>query len=606
MRGQAVFDAERHLAIERSGESLPDTPLSVFGSLAFMASNIEQGGVVRAPLGLIQFGSNLDRAPGTVRLLPGSLTSVSGAELVMPYGGTTDGINYLVNQVPIQLTGAGGARCWDTDCGSRPLCQRGRCATGRAAGPVRRRRTRGGWIHLRQRGSTDARFHPLVQQDNDGFRLPELSSNPVYAIVPGHQAVSAPLGGEAGAIQPLVGQQVTIGDGVPGLAAGTYTLLPSTYALLPGAFRVEINGLAGQGAPMATQGLRNGSWATSGQLSIAGTSIRDSLSRQVILSSADTLRRYSQYNEMSYADFIRADAARKNIPRAMLPVDARSLYLGLRADEELRENALSFEGKVDFTPEESGYGGSLIVDAEAGIEILPEGGLPDSDFAGVSLVADDLNAIGASRIAIGTLPYVEYGEQGNFVQFGGSNRLFPVVLRKGAHLSAPEVIIGRDITLEGGSGISTLGKGKTAYDSSDGFIYQPGGRNLLLLSNGWLNLLAPAADSSLPVRLGGCAEGAGCADTELYSEGTLGIATNGTVTFGDNVRYGTRNLSLALSTINIGSSQSLADAAARGVLPNGGAGPDGAPAPAARRARGGYSGPGKPDSQRPRRGQHVR
>lgn len=107
MRGQAVFDAERHLAIERSGESLPDTPLSVFGSLAFMASNIEQGGVVRAPLGLIQFGSNLDRAPGTVRLLPGSLTSVSGAELVMPYGGTTDGINYLVNQVPIQLTGAG-------------------------------------------------------------------------------------------------------------------------------------------------------------------------------------------------------------------------------------------------------------------------------------------------------------------------------------------------------------------------------------------------------------------------------------------------------------------------------------------------------------------
>lgn len=91
-------------------------------------------------------------------------------------------------------------------------------------------------------------------------------------------------------------------------------MLPSTYALLPGAFRVEINGLAGQGAPMATQGLRNGSWATSGRLSIAGTSIRDSLSRQVILSSADTLRRYSQYNEMSYADFIRADAARKNIP----------------------------------------------------------------------------------------------------------------------------------------------------------------------------------------------------------------------------------------------------------------------------------------------------
>ncbi|MGV8546656.1 hypothetical protein ACV35P_33445, partial [Pseudomonas aeruginosa] len=149
-----------------------------------------------------------------------------------------------------------------------------------------------GFISVRG-GSTDARFHPLVQQDYDGFRLPELSSNPVYAIVPGHQSVSAPLGGEAGAIQPLVGQQVTIGDGVPGLAGGTYTFLPSTYALLPGAFRVEINGLAGQGAPMATQGLRTGSWAPSGRLLIAGPSVRDSLSRQVLLTSADTLSRYS-------------------------------------------------------------------------------------------------------------------------------------------------------------------------------------------------------------------------------------------------------------------------------------------------------------------------
>ncbi len=116
--------------------------------------------MVRAPLGLIQFGSNLDRAPGTVRLLPGSLTSVSGAELVMPYGGTTDGINYLVNQVPIQLTGAGGALAAGTLVAGVGLyasevdVQQGRGWTCPAAANSR------GWIHLRQRGSTDARFHP--------------------------------------------------------------------------------------------------------------------------------------------------------------------------------------------------------------------------------------------------------------------------------------------------------------------------------------------------------------------------------------------------------------------------------------------------------------
>ena len=52
----------------------------------------------------------------------------------------------------------------------------------------------------------------------------------------------------------------TIGAGVPGLPAGTYTLMPSTYALLPGAFRVEINGAAA-GNPAA------GAQAPVGQLS---------------------------------------------------------------------------------------------------------------------------------------------------------------------------------------------------------------------------------------------------------------------------------------------------------------------------------------------------
>ena len=82
-----------------------------------------------------------------------------------------------------------------------------------------------------------------------GFTLPSLATNPVYAIVPGIQPGHAPSGGERGASTPVAGQRVTLTQGVPGLPAGTYTLLPSTYALLPGAFRVEING--GARAPSA-------------------------------------------------------------------------------------------------------------------------------------------------------------------------------------------------------------------------------------------------------------------------------------------------------------------------------------------------------------------
>ena len=56
--------------------------------------------------------------------------------------------------------------------------------------------------------------------------------------------------------RPLPGETITIGAGVPGLAAGTYTLLPAYYALLPGAFRVEVGANA---QPFAPVGLRGGS-----------------------------------------------------------------------------------------------------------------------------------------------------------------------------------------------------------------------------------------------------------------------------------------------------------------------------------------------------------
>ena len=60
-------------------------PYSAFGRLKLAAATIEQGGVVRAPLGLIDLGAWVN---SLVQLLPGSLTSVSGAGLVLPYGGT--------------------------------------------------------------------------------------------------------------------------------------------------------------------------------------------------------------------------------------------------------------------------------------------------------------------------------------------------------------------------------------------------------------------------------------------------------------------------------------------------------------------------------------
>ncbi|EOD6546261.1 filamentous hemagglutinin family protein [Pseudomonas aeruginosa] len=571
----AAFDPARSLRIERSDATTPEQPLAVFGRLSLGAASVVQGGVVRAPLGYLEIGQNADK----VELLSGSLTSVSGAGLTLPYGGTVDGQVWRYAGEEIALTGVGGSfnerGIMDTgvDLGGRSV----RVASGATLDLSGGGELLGAGFVSGRGGSTDARYNPLVRFDEEGrFDLPGLADNPIYAIVPGVQRI-APVAAEGGAVDPLVGQQISIGSGVPGLSAGTYTLLPSTYALLPGAYRVELNGQAGLGRSAPTQLMRSGSWSLAGQLSLVGTGVRDELFRQVLLTPADVLRRHSQYNETSYSDFAMADAARRGIPRPMLPVDARSLRLDLLAGGGA--DALAFDGTGLFQAARGGYGGSLVVlGNNQRIEIVGAGAQASEGFQGVTLRADDLNAFGAARMVIGSTPAVLYGQGGNYVTFDITDGAQSIVLRNGAELAAPEVFLlanrpGEAISLEQGAAIVTLGRGAAAYDARDGFLYASGGRSMLALSNGVLNVLPPEAGTpdSGPgdILLGVPAADGVAGETRLYSEGSLVAATDKRFVLDGSVRYGTRNLTLAAGGFNVGEQALLAELAERGVLPTG-------------------------------------
>ncbi|GLZ23986.1 hypothetical protein Pstu01_06560 [Stutzerimonas stutzeri] len=581
-RGRGVaYDPQRVLSLARTTETIPGVPYSAFGSLSLGAATINQGGVVRAPLGTLVVGYEWSsQRPLAVNLLPGSLTSASGAGLVMPYGGTVDGVTWEYNGQEIELVGIGEGRASGITLRGQVVdVQEGAVLDLSGGGEL----TGAAFVSGRG-GSTDARYHPLVQIGPDGFTLPGLGSNPVYAIVPGVQAVAAPAGGEGGAVDPLVGQQVTIGAGVPGLPAGTYTLLPSTYSLLPGAYRVEVNGLAGQGAAAANAAaMRNGSWSTSGVLSIAGTGIGDSLASHLILTPADVLRSYSQYNETSYADFVRADAALIGVPRAMIEADARTLRLRL-ADNGEETVSFSFDGIGRFDAAEGGYGGtlSLTVGSTENLEILAAGTQPTAGFQGVSVYADDLNAVGAKRLVVGNmnLTYATRGNpQGaNLVRMGGGAK--NLVMRSGAQLMAPEVVLTTtssasptnlgSLVIEDGARIDTLGLGPAPFDSTDGYLYVISG---VAVSNGQLTLIAAAPTTSptydSPVKIGGCLQTTCAGAATLYSEGTIVFSTEAAFELADSVRYGTRHLSLGMAGINVGSAQALAAASARGALTSG-------------------------------------
>ncbi|VVM63468.1 hypothetical protein PS662_01423 [Pseudomonas fluorescens] len=552
------------LSFSSHGSAPAAPPYSVFGTLQLFADNIEQGGVIRAPLGLIKVGSVSEIGDTrTIRLLPGSVTSVSGAGLLMPYGGTTDDTDYRFNGLPLVLKGIANESTGVILASHYTEAQTGSLIDLSGGGDLR-----GAGFVSGRGGSTDARFNPLVRNAADGtFSLPGLGTNPVYAIVPGNQSLYAPMFGEAGASDPRIGQQITIGAGVPGLPAGTYTLLPSTFALLPGAFRVEVNGQAMASAATGALKMRNGSWTSAGQMSIANSGLHDNLATQVILTSADVLRRYSQYNETSFNQFVYSDAARRGVPRGQTTLDGKSLTLSFQNSD--RDIALDFKGKALFDAAGGGALGTVAVRGTA-FEVLGAGASRTQGFDGISLYANDLNNLEAGRLTIGATPKVQYDMGGNFIQFSGNTR--NITLREGAMLSAPEVIlwttgVAGGITIESGAGINTLGRGNVPYDSTAGFIYQPGQASLLMASNGWTNVLAPDAAVGTAgagsIRIGTC-PAHGCINPSLlYSSGSITAATDNRFEMGEAVRFGTRHLALAVGSVNAGSAEALAAAGSR-------------------------------------------
>ena len=571
--GEITADSIR---IGRTGVT-PALPYSAFGKLSLYADIIDQGGVLRAPLGLLQIGQpnavNNGRGTSEVNLLADSITSVSGAGLVMPYGGTVDGISYEYAGTALSetLLGAGAVGANLTLAGQSVAVAEGAIVDVSGGGTLT------GAAFISGRGGSVDVLRVALFDGNPG-RATIRGGSGVYALVPSSGSAPAPLAGDAGAGNPMVGQQITLDVGVPGLAAGTYTLMPSTYALLPGAFRVEIADAPNpRGLLASAAALGNGSHVVMGRLGVANSGVREALTRPVILTPADKVRNYSQYNETSFNDFALADAARLGVPRIRLPFDAQQLSLIFSRNFTDRKS-FAFNGSLLNTPADGGWGGQVVVlpsGTHASLEIVKSGMRPTADFDGITLEDASLNSLNAGRLLIGGSARTVYGQSGNYVDF--QSNAAAVAVRSGAALSASDIFLvaglqGSAITVEQGAVLNTLGKGNAGQNSRDGFVYAPRETSVFAVSNSHLTMLSPVDGSNDfgpgRIDIGTCTTVCS-GTTQLYSEGTIVAATNKAFNFGNDVRYGTRNLTLAVGGINIGSNESLEAARGRGVMPDG-------------------------------------
>jgi len=443
---------ETTITFQASG-SAPGVPLSAGGALLVSADHIEQEGTIRAPSGSIVLGTSDPAAAAadfglasglpalvntkSVHLAPGSVTSVSLGDLTVPFGNTVDGVDWRYALNPTSPTPAVVA-----------------------APPAKQIDVQGDAVSLDAGATIDLSGGGHLQASEfvpgTGGTRDLLAGAPngatVYAILPGYhgKVAATDLAMDAnGVAQPGIGRQVYL-SGVPGLAAGYYTLLPAQYATLPGAMRIyqdtgSRDALAGRSAAFA-----DGSYAVTGYYGDALTGAHDARTTTFVVQSAPVWQQYSQYRLSDADTFFSAAATKKGQVAPPLAADAGRLQIG--AGKQLDLGAT-----LAATPATGGRTSQLDIAGEA-IQVLGAGESARDGYLGIS--ADGLTTLGAGSLLLGGTRRSD--TDGDHVDVTANSLLLS---NDAAHpLAGQEIVLvagrgGDGITLEDGSVLQARGDG---------------------------------------------------------------------------------------------------------------------------------------------------
>nr|WP_258187439.1 filamentous haemagglutinin family protein [Trinickia symbiotica] len=404
-------------------------PLSAGGTLLVDATDIVQGGTVRAPSGTLVFGvgdptasatqsqfNNLTLVPTeSVTFASGSLTSVSNDGRIIPYGTTVDGVEWQFNPV------AGNTRADLTAPPAKFISANGSSVALNAGATIDL--SGGGNLQAEEwvagtGGTRDvlSQYNVSYASNATGTAVPvNVGATNVYAILPGAQSpVAAYDPVFAQTVQPTTNANGTVGSttlaagvgqasltsavgqavylsGVPGLAPGYYTLLPGKYATLPGAYRVTVSSSTGNLAPGSSKVLPDGTVVTAGYFSDALTGSRSATPTLFNVQSGQVWQQYSQYALTSANSFFPALAASKGNVTPPLPIDGGQLVLAAT-------KALALGAALNTAADVGGAPAEVDI-ASQDIEITGNGGAALPGY--LQIGADALNSLNAGSLLIG-------------------------------------------------------------------------------------------------------------------------------------------------------------------------------------------------------------
>jgi filamentous hemagglutinin len=413
----AAADPNGNVTIAQTGVS-PGIPLSAGGSLTISAANISSTGTLVAP-----FGSIALNASDTLTLGSGSVTSVSAAGTVVPYGITLfSGLEWIyeTSEVNIPITGV----------------------------PTRQVTLNAPKVNFASGATVDVRgggdlyayeWVPGPGGTSDALNVALSGAQGLYAILPGLAGQLAPFDPQESAGFGLpIGTSVYL-SGLPGLPAGYYPLLPARYGLLPGAMLIqEVAGLPNIAPGHAGQ-LADGTPVVAGYDTFLNTGLGGTAWNGFAVYGSGQARSLAQYLDTVGSSFFPAVAAAVDAPRPMLPADAGSLAISVAT-------SLVANGKVLTTPATGGLAGE--VDLSATQLEITAGSQPPAASGAVQVSTGEIEGWSVGRLLLG-----------GATQADGSIEVSAttVTVDSGVSLTANEVILvaGQTISVASGATVAS-------------------------------------------------------------------------------------------------------------------------------------------------------
>lgn len=537
------------ITFEKAAGATPATPYSAGGKLNVQATTIVQDGVLRAPLGTITLGSSSTSvfapvATQNLTLGSGSITSVSTDGLVIPYGTTTDQIEWFFNPTNNNPLTAPPAAVLQL-AGANVNVASGATVDLKGGGDIYAYEFISGIG-----GSRDvlSQFNSDAFSSNNGYQYPD--GRQVYAIVPSlANAAVAPFDPIYSANYSSlygpgqVGERVYL-NAAPGLAAGWYTLLPAQYAMLPGGMRVVQDTGAATPPPNSSSTLLDGTDVVSGYFGQGPAGAYQATPVVFDVQSQSVFRTYSQialtYGNKTFA----ADAAKSGVTTPRLPIDSGRLILA-------PVSSLLINGAFDTTPATGGRGSEVDISGTS-LDIVSAGGGSGAPGS-IVLTTASLSDLNAASLFLGGVR--TDNADGTTSLDVTTNK---ITVESGATISAPEVLLATDgsgatLTVTDGASIvasgsvsdpSTgdyliVGGASPAQSAQGGFLRVANGPQRLLVRSGIQSSVAPGAVTLGNATLQGTS-------VEAESSGNLLISPD--------TRLDATNLALGASTVTFASS----------------------------------------------------